>query len=87
MKETLLPDIFAFEERKHAGSEETSANLALYSNPVNMKRALDEVPRAHPLQMEGLRFPWPRLTRQNQESWVRSSQLQLRKGKESSNQL
>jgi creatinine amidohydrolase len=38
----LLPDLFVAEERGHAGAEETSVNLALHPNLVNMSEALDE---------------------------------------------
>lgn len=53
----LLPHLFATEERRHAGAEETSVNLALHPNTVNMSEALDEEPRRHAVQVEGLTLP------------------------------
>lgn len=53
----LLPDLFATEERRHAGAEETSVNLALHPNLVNMSKALDEEPRRHAVQIEGITLP------------------------------
>ena len=41
----VLPRIFGSDERGHAGSEETSMNLFLYSELVKMDRALNEKPR------------------------------------------
>lgn len=53
----LLPSLFAAEERRHAGAEETSVNLALHFELVNMSRAVDEAPRMHPTQAEGITLP------------------------------
>jgi creatinine amidohydrolase len=53
----LLPDLFTAEERRHAGAEETSVNLALHSTLVNMSKALNEKPRRHALQTEGVTLP------------------------------
>jgi creatinine amidohydrolase len=53
----LLPDLFVAEERRHAGAEETSVNLALHPNLVNMSEASDEEVRRHALQIEGLTLP------------------------------
>jgi creatinine amidohydrolase len=53
----LLPDLFKLEERGHAGAEETSVNLALHSHIVNMNRAVDEEPRKHKMQIEGITLP------------------------------
>ena len=52
-----LPDLFTSEERRHAGAEETSLNLALHPNLVNMTKALDETLRKHALHMEGITLP------------------------------
>jgi len=40
-----LPDIFNETELGHAAAEETSLNLALHPNLVDMKKAVDEEPR------------------------------------------
>lgn len=53
----LLPDLFAAEERRHAGAEETSVNLALHPSLVNMGKAFNEEPRRHALQAEGFTLP------------------------------
>jgi creatinine amidohydrolase len=53
----LLPELFTPEERQHACAEETSVNLALHPHTVNMRRAVDEEPRKHKLQVEGMTLP------------------------------
>jgi creatinine amidohydrolase/Fe(II)-dependent formamide hydrolase-like protein len=53
----LLPDLFEPEERRHAGAEETSVNLALHSHLVELDKAVDEEPRKHAVQVEGLTIP------------------------------
>lgn len=53
----LLPDLFEPEERRHAGAEETSVNLALHPTLVNMKKALNEGPRSHVVLTEGMTLP------------------------------
>jgi creatinine amidohydrolase len=53
----LLPDLFTPEERRHAGAEETSVNLALHPSLVNKGKAVNEEPRRHIAQAEGLTLP------------------------------
>jgi len=53
----LLPELFAPEERRHACAEETSVNLALHSDIVDMGKAVDEEPRKHMVQAEGVTLP------------------------------
>ena len=53
----LLPELFTPEERRHAGAEETSMNLALHASLVKMSRAVDSDLRKHELQIEGLTLP------------------------------
>lgn len=53
----LLPSFFLPDERRHAGAEETSMNLALHPKLVNMKKAVDEELGRHILQVEGLTMP------------------------------
>ena len=53
----LLPDVFKPEERGHACSEETSVNLALHPQIVDMDRAVDEKPRQQIVQTEGVSLP------------------------------
>jgi creatinine amidohydrolase len=54
----LLPDLFTQEERRHACAEETSMNLALHPEIVNMNKAVDEMPRESTLQAEGVTLPF-----------------------------
>jgi len=53
----LLPDIFKPEERGHACAEETSVNLALHPEIVDIDKAVDEEPRKHIAQAEGVTLP------------------------------
>jgi creatinine amidohydrolase len=53
----LLPEMFSPEERQHAPAEETSVNMVLYPYLVDMRKAVDEVPRKHPMQGEGIMIP------------------------------
>jgi len=53
----FLPDLFKSEERRHASAEETSVNLALHPEIVDMGKAVDEVVRESVLQSEGTTLP------------------------------
>lgn len=53
----LLPNLFKPEERHHACAEETSVNLALHPETVNMNTAVDEIPHENALQSEGITLP------------------------------
>jgi len=53
----LLPELFSREERGHAGAEETSLNLCLHPQLVNMKKAVDEKPSQMISMLEGLMLP------------------------------
>jgi len=53
----LLPDLFKPEERRHACAEETSVNLALHPEIVDMSKAVDEEPRKQMVQAEGVTLP------------------------------
>jgi creatinine amidohydrolase len=55
--EKLFPDLFKPEERRHASAEETSVNLALHPQIVNIEKAVDEEPRKHVAQAEGVWLP------------------------------
>lgn len=50
----LLPDLFQEEEQGHAAAEETSVNLALHPEIVDVSKAVDEEPRQHSLRTEGI---------------------------------
>jgi len=53
----LLPNLFKPEERRHASAEETSVNLALHPLTVDIDKAVDEEPRKHIAQAEGVSLP------------------------------
>lgn len=53
----LLPDLFKPEERRHACAEETSMNLLLHPELVDVSKAVDDVPRESMLQAEGVTLP------------------------------
>ena len=53
----LLPDRFRPEERGHAAAEETSVNLALHPQIVSVDKAVDEEPRKHAAEVEGITLP------------------------------
>ena len=53
----LLPDLFKPKERRHASAEETSVNLALYPEIVNIDKNVDEVVRESALQSDGITLP------------------------------
>jgi creatinine amidohydrolase len=53
----LLPDLFKSEERRHASAEETSLNLALHPEIVNIDKNVDEVVRESVLQSDGITLP------------------------------
>lgn len=53
----LLPELFTAEERRHAGAEETSVNLALHPHLVNVGEAVDEETRKHVAEAEGVTLP------------------------------
>jgi creatinine amidohydrolase len=54
----LLPELFTLEERGHAGAEETSVNLALHPNLVNMGKTVDEAPHKNMLETDGITLPF-----------------------------
>jgi creatinine amidohydrolase len=53
----LLPDLFKPEERRHAGAEETSLNLILHPETVNMCKAVNKKTMVHRVQREGIMLP------------------------------
>lgn len=52
-----LPKLFTLDERGHAGAEETSVNLALHPQIVDMDKAVDEEPRKHVVEAAGVALP------------------------------
>ena len=78
----LLPDLFVGEERRHAGAEETSVNLALHPNLVDMSRAVDEQPRGHALRAEGLTLPLSTVDETSSGVYGKQSTASAEKGKQ-----
>jgi creatinine amidohydrolase len=77
----LLPDLFDLEERKHASAEETSVNLALHPNIVDMAKAVDEKSREHPVQAEGITLPLDTADFSETGVWGKSTTASAEKGK------
>jgi creatinine amidohydrolase len=77
----LLPELFTAEERRHAGAEETSVNLALHPNLVNISRALDEEPRRHAMQLEGMTLPLTTVDETSSGVFGKQSTASAEKGK------
>jgi creatinine amidohydrolase len=76
----LLPDLFAPEERRHAGAEETSVNLAVHANLVNMRRAVDTEPRKHALQIDGMTLPLSTVDETDSGVFGKSTTASVEKG-------
>ncbi|MGA2768354.1 MAG: creatininase family protein [Candidatus Bathyarchaeia archaeon] len=77
----LLPELFTAEERRHAGAEETSVNLALHPNLVNMDKVVDEGPRRHALQMEGMTLPLSTMDETSSGVYGKQSTASAEKGR------
>lgn len=77
----LLPELFMPEERRHAGAEETSLNLAIHPQLVNMSEAVDEEPRKHAVMVEGLTLPLSTVDETNSGVFGRGTTASVKKGK------
>jgi creatinine amidohydrolase len=77
----LLPDLFKPEERGHAAAEETSVNLALHPHIVNMDKAVDEEPRKHSAQREGITLPLDTVDYTSSGVFGKSTTASAEKGK------
>jgi creatinine amidohydrolase len=77
----LLPDIFKPEERRHACAEETSVNLALHPHMVDMEKAIDEEPRKHITEAEGITLPLGTADLTSYGVWGKSTTASAEKGK------
>ena len=77
----LLPRLFEPEERRHAGAEETSVNLALHSHLVNLNKLLDEEPRKHKAQMEGITLPLDTVDETDSGVFGKQTTASAKKGK------
>jgi creatinine amidohydrolase len=77
----LLPDLFESEERHHACAEETSVNLALHPELVNMDKAVDEEVRENVLELEGITLPLGSADFTDAGVWGKSTTASAKKGK------
>ncbi len=77
----LLPDLFKPEERRHAGAEETSMNLALHGHLVDMRKTVDTKPRVHPAMVEGLKLPLDTVDETLDGVFGKQSSASVEKGK------
>ncbi|NWF87704.1 creatininase family protein [Candidatus Bathyarchaeota archaeon] len=77
----LLPDLFKPEERRHACAEETSVNLALHPEIVNMDAAVDETVHENILQLEGITLPLDTADYTDAGVFGKSSTASAEKGK------
>ncbi len=80
--ENLLPDIFSPDERRHAGAEETSVNLALHSNLVNRDKIRNEKPYTHALEMSGITLPLDTVDETSSGVFGKQTAASAKKGKE-----
>lgn len=76
----LLPELFTPEERRHAGAEETSLNLAIHPHLVDMSKAVNEEPRKHALLVEGLTLPLGTVDETNSGVFGKGTTASVRKG-------
>jgi creatinine amidohydrolase len=76
----LLPNLFTAGERRHAGAEETSMNLALHQHLVNMDVVVDEEPREHAAQAEGVTLPLATVDETNSGVFGKASTASIARG-------
>ena len=77
----VLPDLFEEEEKGHAAAEETSVNLALYPEIVDMGKAVDEEVQRHSTHVEGIRLPLDTVEYTSSGVFGKSSSASAEKGK------
>jgi len=77
----LLPELFTPGERRHACAEETSVNLALHPEIVSMGKAVDEEPRKHAVQVEGIALPLDTINYTSSGVFGKSTTASAEKGK------
>jgi len=78
----LLPDLFKPEERRHAAAEETSVNLALHPQIVDMNKTVDEELGKHTVQTEGMTLPLDTVDYTSSGVFGKSTTASSEKGKE-----
>jgi len=76
-----LPGCFKLEEEGHAAAEETSVNLALHPQIVNMDRAVDEEPSKHAVEAKGVSLPLSTLDETGSGVFGKSTTASAEKGK------
>jgi creatinine amidohydrolase len=77
----LLPDVFHPEEKGHAAAEETSVNLALDPQIVNIDKAVNEEPRKHAIEAEGVSLPFDTVDETSSGVFGKSTTASIEKGK------
>lgn len=77
----LLPRLFEDEERRHAAAEETSMNLVLHPHLVDIGKAVDEEPRKHKLQSDGITLPFGTVDETASGAFGKTSTASATKGK------
>jgi creatinine amidohydrolase len=77
----LLPGHFRPEERRHAAAEETSVNLALHPQMVSIDKAVDEEPRKHAAEVEGITLPLDTIDETSSGVFGKSKAASAEKGK------
>jgi creatinine amidohydrolase len=77
----LLHGHFKPEEEGHAAAEETSVNLALHPQIVNMDRAVDEEPREHFAKVDGMSLPLDTVDETSSGVFGKSTTASAEKGK------
>ena len=77
----LLPDLFKPEERGHAAAEETSVNLALHPQIVSVDKAVDEEPRKHAAEVEGITLPLDTVDETSSGVFGKSTTASVEEGK------
>jgi len=78
----LLPHMFKPEERSHACAEETSVNLALHPHIVDLSKAVDEQPRKHLAEAEGVTLPLDTVDYVGYGVWGKSTTASAERGKQ-----
>jgi len=77
----LLADRFKPEERGHAAAEETSVNLALHPQIVSVDKAVDEEPRKHAAEVEGITLPLDTVDETSSGVFGKSTTASVEEGK------
>jgi creatinine amidohydrolase len=77
----LLPRLFEPDERHHAGAEETSMNLALHPNLVDMDKLVDEEDKEHVLHGPGITLPLSTVDETSSGVYAKGSTASVKKGK------